>query len=340
MTATTAPELGVERLFEMFMGFVPARVLAAAVQLDVFTPLAEGPRTLPAMAAAVSASERGTRMLLDTLVGMQVLGKEGERYRITPLARQYLVRSAPDYMGGLMESDRVLENWMKLPDAVRSGRPAAPVDLQEAAEQFFPILVRSLHVRNREDAKRAAQVLSPVLADAAEPKRLLDVACGSGVWGIAAAEAYPHVRVTAQDFPGLLEGTTKGYLERHGVQDRVDFLPGDLKAVDFGENRYDAAILGNIVHSEGEASARALFKKLHRALRPGGRVAIMDMVPNDERTGPPYPLAFALTMLLHTERGDVYTLAQYTAWLKAAGFARVETADIGAHSPLVIGIRD
>src|SRR5947209_20423306 len=102
---------------------------------------------------------------------------------------------------------------------------------------------------------------------------VIDIACGSGIWGIAVAEADKEARITAQDFPGLFE-TTRAYLKRHGVEDRYDFLPGDLKEVDFGENRYDLALLGNIVHSEGEASSQDLFKRLYRALKPGGRMVI------------------------------------------------------------------
>ena len=61
------------------------------------------------------------------------------------------------------------------------------------------------------------------------------------------------------------------------------------------------------------------------------------MVPNDQRTGPPFPVMFALTMLVNTGEGDVYTLAQYTEWLHAAGFPSVEAHDIGSHSPLIVG---
>ena len=124
----------------------------------------------------------------------------------------------------------------------------------------------------------------------------------TSVWGIAVAEADPEAHVTAQDFPALFD-LTRHYTERHGVADRYDYLPGDLKTVDFGEERFDLALLGNIVHSEGVDSSRNLFGRLHKALKPGGRIVVIDMIPGDERTGPPFPLLFALTMLLMTEKG-------------------------------------
>ena len=276
-------------------------------------------------------------MLLDALAGFGLLTKSGGRYELTPHARQYLVRESEDYAGGLAEMGRMIEAWTHLDECVRTGRPVHRVEAQEQAEEFFPMLVRTLHVVNREPARRTAEALGT--GTRSKGLRVLDVAAGSGVWGIAFAEADGEARVTAQDFPGVLP-TTREYVRRHGLEERFDFLAGDLKEVDFGEAQYDLALLGNIVHSEGEESSRDLFRRLRRALKDGGRIVIIDMLPDDARTGPPYQLIFALNMLVNTERGDTYTLADYTRWLNDAGFPRVETADIGSHSPAVIGYRD
>jgi ubiquinone/menaquinone biosynthesis C-methylase UbiE len=320
----------------MGMSYTSSRILAAAVRLNVFAPLAAGPGTAADVARAAGASERGTRMLLDGLIALQLLTKDGGRYRLTPSAARYLHRDSPDYMGAILEDETLWQTWGGLTEAVRTGRPPRRVEDRTEAERFFPVLIRSLHVLNREPARRAAQALGA--GAARRGLHVLDVACGSGVWGIAVAEADPEAAVAFQDFPGVLEHTRQ-YAGRHGVAGRCAYLPGDLKQVDFGEGRYDLALLGNIVHSEGERSSRDLFGRLHRALRPGGRVVVIDLLPNDERTGPPYPLIFALNMLVNTEAGDTYTLAEYTRWLNEAGFGRVETADVGSHSPIVIGTR-
>jgi|ERR1043166_933408 ubiquinone/menaquinone biosynthesis C-methylase UbiE len=326
-----------EQIMQMNFSFAPSCVMTAALRLGVFSHLAAGAGTAAEVARAAEASERGTRMLLDALAGFGLLTKSGDRYELTPHARQYLVRESPDYAGGLAESGGMIEAWTHLDECVRTGRPVHRVETQERAEEFFPLLVRTLHVVNREPARRTAEALGA--GRESKGLRVLDVAAGSGVWGIAFAEADREARVTAQDFPGVLP-TTREYVRRHGLEERFDFLAGDLKEVDFGEGQYDVALLGNIVHSEGEESSRDLFRRLRRALRPGGRVVIIDMLPNDARTGPPYQLIFALNMLVNTERGDTYTLAEYTRWLQEAGFPRVTTADIGSHSPAVVGQRD
>lgn len=332
------PQGGPEMFLQMSFSHVPARVLAASVRLGLFSHIAGGARTAADVAAAASASARGTRMLLDALVTLGLLMKERDHYALTPPAAQYLVRESPDYVGAVWEGKMFFEPWEHLTEVVRTGRPFRRLETSEAAEQFFPALVRALHVMSVAPARRMAEALGAG-AGGDEGLRVLDVACGSAVWSIAVAELDPRARVTAQDFPQLFE-TTREYLRRHGVEDRYDFLPGNLREVEFGEGLYDLAILGNIVHSEGEASSRDLLRRLRRALRPGGRVAVIDMIPNDERTAPPFPLFFALNMLVNTEEGDTYTLAEYAEWLRDAGFPHVSTADIGSHSPLIVGRRD
>jgi ubiquinone/menaquinone biosynthesis C-methylase UbiE len=339
MEATQQKDAGLnpEVLLQMSFSFAPSSILSAGVELGIFSHIAAGNRSVEDIARAAGASERGTEMLLDALVSLQLLGKKGEQYELTPLSAEFLVRDRPNYLGEMMKTVRSFDTWNHLAEIVKTGRPLQQVEAKEAAESFFPALVRGLHIINSQPARRTAEILGAGTTH--KGLRVIDVACGSGIWGIGIAEADKDARVTAQDFPGLFE-TTKSFLKRHGVEDRYDFLPGDLKEVDFGENRYDVALLGNIVHSEGEDSSRELFQRLHRALKPGGRIVIIDMIPNDDRTGPPFALIFALNMLVNTEKGGTYTLEEYTRWLNDAGFQRVETADIQSHSPLIIGYKD
>ncbi|HWP84794.1 MAG TPA: class I SAM-dependent methyltransferase [Terriglobia bacterium] len=329
-------ELDPEILHQLHFSFVPSRVLSVGVRMGVFSHVAAGRQTVPAIARAAGGSERGMRMLLDALVALGLLTKAGQRYGLTPLAARYLVRKSPDYLGSFLETDGLWESWGKLEQVIRTGQPVFRVEQQDRAEQFFPVLVRTLHVLQRDRAVTAARALGSL--QRRKGLRVVDVACGSGVWSIPYAEANRTARVTAQDFPAMLK-VTRQYLKRHGVLNQYDFLPGDLKSVDFGISGYDVAILGNIVHSEGERSSRNLFGRLHRALVPGGRLVIVDMVPNDDRTGPPFPVFFALNMLVNTEQGDTFTLAEYRRWLKEAGFSSVTDKDIGAHSPLIIATK-
>jgi ubiquinone/menaquinone biosynthesis C-methylase UbiE len=225
-------------------------------------------------------------------------------------------------VGALLETDEMWSAWAGLPDAVRTGRPVVAMEREERAEQFFPTLIRSLHVMNKAPAHDLAATL------ATRGGIALDVACGSAVWSIGCAEADPALRVVANDFPRVLDETRR-YVARHGLSERYDYLPGNLRTVDFGSERYDLALLGHIAHGEGERSSRDLFKRLHRALRPRGRIAVIDFVPDEDRAGPPPAVLFALNMLVHTEEGDTFTLSEYTSWLTEAGFTEVKPIDLG-----------
>lgn len=327
-------EVTPDKLLDLSFSFAGERVLSTAVQLDVFSALAQGNRAADAVAQATGCSRRGMPALLDALVGFGLVGKLDGGYELTPLSARYLVRESPDYLGHMWETNRLWELWGRLADSARTGRSQTAVNQQQGAEEFFPILVRSLHIQNR--AK--AQTLAQRLVSGHKGLHGIDIACGSGVWGIAVCEADPQARFVAQDFPAVLD-LTRRYLRQHGVEDRYEFLPGNLREVDFGRDRFDLALLGNIVHSEGESSSRSLFQRLCAALRPGGRIVIIDMVPNDARTGPVFPLLFALNMLVATEEGGTYTLAEYTDWLCQAGFTTVETMDIGSHSPAIMATK-
>lgn len=326
-----SPPVTPQGLMQMHMAMGASRVLSAAVQHALFSHIAAGYGSVPAIAKAAGTDPRATRMLLDALVALGLLsktgaGREAGQYHLTPAVRAYLVRESPDYVGALMEIDDLWNAWSRLPEVVRSGRPSVTVERQAQAEAFFPTLIRSLHVLNREPARRLAAALGAGTRH--RGLRILDIGAGSAVWSIALAEADAGAHVTVQDYPGVL-AETAGFIARHRLEARFDYLPGDLNEVDFGADRFDLAVLGNIVHSEGEASSRRLFRRLHAALAPGGRLAILDFFPDEDRGGPAPAVMFALNMLVNTENGDTYTVSEYRAWLAEAGFASVETVDIG-----------
>lgn len=234
-------------------------------------------------------------------------------------------------MGHLWEEESTLRQWDHLNDAIRSGKPFRKKgSLAEEAESFAA-LARSLHVVHWAAAQRAAEIF---VAESTG-LRVLDVACGSGVWGIAIARSDPESKIIAHDLPEMLE-ITRTYAEQQDVQAQFDYLAGDLRTIDFGEALYDLAILGNIIHSEGERSGRELLVRVHRALKENGRIAIIDIIPEEDRTGPQSSLILAFSMLLDTEEGDLFTLREYKQWLSEAGFTQIETHEIGLPSPMII----
>jgi ubiquinone/menaquinone biosynthesis C-methylase UbiE len=328
------PPLDAAAIGGMAMTVAPNRILSAAVQLGVFPAIAAGHATAAELATTVGANARALRMLLDALAGVGLLGKADGRYALTEVARQHLLPDSPDYVGAVFEGDHLWEAWAGLTDAIRSGTSRRAVESDADAAPFFSRLVRTLHVVNLPIARRAAQALFG--SEHRAGLEIIDIGCGSGVWGIGMAEAQPAAHLTLQDLPEVLDAVAREKVARHGLAGRTRFLSGSFREMELGSGDYDLAILGNIIHMEGDDGTRSLFRKAHRALRPGGRLLVIDMFPNDDRSGPAFPLIFALNMLVATNAGDTYTLAELRPWLRDAGFTTIDTLEIGHHSPLLV----
>ena len=215
---------------------------------------------------------------------------------------------------------------------VATGEPAEPVNQQGPGSEFFKHFVNDIFPMSYP----AAQQLAAHLA-LSGPASVLDLAAGSGVWGIAIAQSSPHVRVTAVDWPGVLP-ITRETVARFGLSDRFTFSPGDLLEADFGSGHI-AATLGHILHSEGETRSKALLKKVFQALAPGATISIAEFLVNADRTGPVSSLIFAVNMLVNTETGNTYSFEEISQWLHDAGFTEARTLPGPGPSPLILATK-
>lgn len=314
-----------------------AQTLIAGTELGVFTLIAHGDTSAEEIADRLSAPPRGVRRLLDALVGIGYLAKDGDAYALDPLSERYLVRGAEGYVGDMVDEMKLLWNsWGRLTEVIRTGEPVQPWDDEETGRRFFPQLVSALFPMSLNSARAAALAVpdtrrTPILS-------VLDVAAGSAVWSIPFAQADPRVRVTTVDYPEIIP-ITRDHTTRYGVADQFTHVAGNLREVDLGTAAHDLVILGYIIQTEGPKHGRSLIERAYRALRPGGQLLIADMIPNDERTGPAPAVVYALDMVLHTTEGDVFTFAEYRRWLTEAGFGQVERIDIQAPWPLVLATR-
>ncbi len=324
-------------VMEDLAGAWRSRTLVAGVELDVFSFIAEGKRTVKEIAEAAGASPRGMAALLDALTAMGYLRKTGSRYGLQPISAAFLLPGGKAYVGATAHAlSLTWDAWKNLSEAVRSGRSAETVDVAEKGKQFFPKLVASIFPGNF--AASTAAISRFEEKELRKIHRILDVAAGSGAWSLAFARAIPEARVTTVDFPEMTP-ITREFADKFGVAGRYDYIEGDLRQVEFGRDTYDLVILGHIIHSEGEKHGKELLRKSYAALRPGGKLLIAEYVPNDARTGPAMPLLFGLNMLLQTEEGTVFTLREYRIWLKAAGFRKVGTIPVPPPSTVILATK-
>ena len=330
-----------QRVLDIASGYEPALILEAAVVLGVFDALDERPLGLGEVVSRTGASPRGLRALLNALVGLDLLTRYGDLYALTDESAAYLVSTSPAYQGYMCRhvSRHLLPRWWRLTEVVRCGKPARPANEQADGGAFFGEFVEDIFPMSYDAARvLAAELIDPAPDAAARgPVSVLDVAAGSGVWSVALAQASPRVRVTAVDWPAVLP-VTRRVAARHGVGERFRYVEGDVLEADLGHGHH-VATLGHILHSEGEARSRQLLRRTFDALAPGGTIAIAEFVADDDRTGPPGALIFAVTMLVNTAAGDTFTFAEMSAWLTECGFVDVRDLPVPGPARLILATK-
>jgi 3-hydroxy-5-methyl-1-naphthoate 3-O-methyltransferase len=326
-----------DRLLQIAWGYAPPLILETALHYQVFDRLEEAPRTAVELAAQSGASVRGLKAILNALVGLELLAHDGERYVLTPESAAFLVSSKPAYCGDYFyhATRQLLPRWLKLTEAVRTGRPVVAAGQGEMTPELFAEFVESLFPLNYQAARVLGEHLG--ISKLMATFSVLDIGAGSGVWGIALAHQSPFVRVLAVDWPIVLE-VTRRVARKQGIGERLRTVAGDLFETDFGSGHH-VATLGHVLHGEGRERSRQLVRKVFAALAPGGTIVIGEFMPNEQRTGPPNALIFAVNMLIHTEAGDTFTFSEIAEWLREAGFQEPRLLKVPGPSPLVLATK-
>lgn len=324
MQATRQPTPAL--LFDTINAHQRTEAIKTAIELDVFSAIARGSVTSKEIAAACGASERGTRILCDYLVIIGFLTKENGNYGLTPDSATFLDKSSPAYMGSVIDfmlSPMLTGNFVHLTEAVKKGGAAGET---QPLEPEHPVWVKFARAMVPMMAMPSQQLARLVDSKANEPLKILDIAAGHGLFGLAFAKQNPQAEITAVDWPNVL-GVAKENAENSGVSDRYHTAPGSAFEVDFGAG-YDVVLLTNFLHHFDVATCETLLKKVHAALKDGGRAVALEFVPNEDRVTPPQAAAFSMMMLGATPAGDAYTFTELETMFRDAGFTRSELFDL------------
>jgi len=314
-----------EIVFATLNAYQRTGALQAAIQLDLFTAIAEGHKTASDLAAHMKSSEKGTRILCDYLTVIGLLTKSGSEYGLTLDSEVFLNRNSPlclcsmaEFMGKIEDISHALTN---LADVVRQGGTALPGE--GTVENDNPIWVSFAHS------------MAPLMSMPAEfiaklvegqPAKVLDIAAGHGLFGIAVARHRPSAHIYAVDWPAVLAVATENAVKA-GVANRHTTIPGSAFEVEFGEG-YDLVLLTNFLHHFNKPTCETLLKKIHAALKPGGQVITLEFIPNEDRVTPPMHATFSMMMLATTRDGDAYTFSELETMFRNAGFARSEMREL------------
>jgi len=303
----------------MMQSYQRTAALKAAVDLDLFRAVGEGPGDVASIARHCKASERGTRILCDFLVINGVLAKENGTYKHTPPSATFLDPRSPACLASIAQflgNSALHEPTEHLADIVRSGRTTLPG--AGTVEPDNPVWVQFAQTMAPMMAPLAGPLGQVLLNGHSGPMKVLDIAAGHGLFGIEIAKQNPQAHVTGLDWAPVLRVALEN-ARKAGVHERYDMLPGSAFEVNF-RGPYDAVLLTNFLHHFDVPTNVNLLKKVRSVLKPGGRAATLEFVPNEDRVSPPMPAAFALTMLTSTESGDAYTFNELASMYTEAGF--------------------
>jgi ubiquinone/menaquinone biosynthesis C-methylase UbiE len=324
-----------ERFFETVNAYQRPAALKAAVELDLFTALGEGQKTVADLAAKCEASERGMRILCDYLVIMGFLTKEDGRYGLTQDSAVFLDRRSPAYMGSTLEfllSPTLISGFDDLAATVRKGGTTLPEGGTVAPDN--PVWVKFARAMAPMMAM-PAQFMAKLIGQEGERKlKVLDIAAGHGLFGITIAQHNPQAEVVALDWAAVLE-VAKENARKAGVAERYSTIEGSAFDVDYGTG-YDLVLLTNFLHHFDPPTCESLLRKVHDALADGGRAVTLEFVPNEDRVSPPIAAGFSMMMLGSTPSGDAYTFSELERMFKNAGYAHSEPHQLPAAPQQII----
>src|SRR5260221_2981003 len=264
---TSAPSPAL--LFDTINAYQKTAAIKTAIELDVFTALADSPATADALAPRAQTSPRGMRIFCDFLTVLGFLTKSGDRYALTPDSAVFLNRKSPAYAGGTLEfllSEHLRGAFDLLTGAVRNGGTAQAQDGSVAPEH--PMWISFARNMGPLMAPAAGGLAELIALDPGRPTKVLDIAAGHGVWGLAFAKSFPRAQVVALDWAPVLE-VARENARAAGVADRFSTLAGSAFDVELGGN-YDLVLVPNFLHHFNTADCIRFLKRAHAALRSGG----------------------------------------------------------------------
>ncbi len=329
-----------EPIFEILSAPRIALALRTAVELDLFTPLAKGPRKAKQLARQRQASERGVRILLDSLLGKKLLTKNrtsGE-YRLAPIGRDFLVKGKPGFIGPILDLQAhpgMQDAMASLPGAVRKGGCTLTSNAHSKSQSFWEAFATATDV----DATAMAGELIRVTGVNREsgPMKVLDLACGSGRYGITVAETNPLAEVTLFDQENVLR-KTRVIARKSKAKKRIRFQEGNLFTADLG-GPHDLVIASHILHHFSLQDCDRIIKRIRKALRPGGMLAIQEFIVDNARAARTRQILFSLVMLVWTNEGEAWSFQDYRRLLAGNSFRRIRFTNRQQPSQFVTAVR-
>lgn len=325
------PPRSIQSIVDLASAYYGSAVLFAAVENDVFTQIETlgETATIAALTTAMHANSRGMRLLLNACVATGLLTKKDDIYRNTEASRAALVTNAPMNLSRAILYNRdVYPAWGKLSQLVQTGRPVEEPEEHLGAD---PQRTRRFVLSMKSRALAIGRTVVPMI-NLSGCTSLLDLAGGPGTYAVLLAQANPALHGTTVDLPAVSEVAQECVAEA-GMTDRVTCVAGDYHTDTYPESTYDAVTIFGALHQESPEQIVNILRKAHHALKPGGRLFVLDMMTDASHTRPSFSALFAVNMALTTENGWVFSDSELKAWMTEAGFIPGETRTVPPPMP-------
>ncbi|MBS1823390.1 MAG: methyltransferase [Acidobacteria bacterium] len=338
--ATKAPTP--DHILQTGFAFWASKALLSAVEMGIFTELADGPQPFDRLRGRLGLHERSAKDFLDTLVALGFLKRDGETYSNTAETDLFLDRRKPSYVGGILEmaNARLFGFWNHLTEALRTGLQQNEARAGATAPTFEALYADPARLKGflaaMSGISHGANMAIARQFPWAKYKTFADMGAAQGDLATQIALANPHLKGMGFDLPEV-GPVFEEYVAANGVSDRVRFQAGSF----FTEAmpKADVITMGHILHDWNLEEKKMLVKKAFDALPSGGALVVYDSIIDDDRSKNAFGLMMSLNMLIETEGGFDYTGADCQGWMKEAGFGKTYVEHLVGPDSMVVGVK-
>lgn len=324
------PDNGSEAMLKIARQFMESRILLSAAEMNLFTLLDKVPSTAKDLAGRINADLRGLTILLNALTAMGLLSKKKDLYLTAPDVVPFLTEDSPrSVLPMILHSVHLWDSWSDLTPIVKgAGLSKLPRNAVRKADELRAF-IGAMHTVGAPLAQKIVTAIQPGSA-----RNMIDVGGASGTYTIAFLKAVPEMKATLFDRPEVIQ-IAREHLARESMLDRVHLVAGDFYKDEL-PGGHDMAFLSAIIHQNSPLRNVELFRKVLRAIIPGGRLIIRDHVMEPGRTKPKDGSIFAVNMLVNTAEGSTYTFDEIKSWLTGTGFVNVSLLKSGQHMDALV----